>query len=97
LAGSDIDGEAVAAVRKARKVLADAGMSFTDLTQMIAKNGQGAFAERGGKTHQRISEAMRAYLQDSNLQFLTDREIARRTGVSPQTVGNWRRRLSRTS
>jgi chromosome segregation ATPase len=40
-----------------------------------------------------IEAKMRAVLGDARLSVLSDREIARRTGISPQTVGNWRRRL----
>lgn len=34
------------------------------------------------------------YLKNPALAHLSDREIARRTGVSPQTVCNWRKRLA---
>ena len=37
--------------------------------------------------------AMRKILSDPELAKLADREIARRTGLAPTTVGNWRRRL----
>jgi hypothetical protein len=36
---------------------------------------------------------MRRLLSDSTTADLSDRELARRTGLAPQTVGNWRRRL----
>lgn len=38
------------------------------------------------------AKAVRAMLATSPR--LSDREIARRVGCSPQTVGNWRRRLA---
>jgi hypothetical protein len=40
-----------------------------------------------------IEAAMRKILSDPELAKLADREIARRTGLAPTTVGNWRRRL----
>jgi DNA-binding CsgD family transcriptional regulator len=45
------------------------------------------------RTQTEIEAKMRAVLGDARLSILSDREIARRTGISPQTVGNWRRRL----
>ena len=45
------------------------------------------------RTQADIEARMRAVLGDTRLSVLSDREIARRTGISPQTVGNWRRRL----
>lgn len=39
LAGSDHDGEALAALRKARRLLDAAGLSFTDAAQRIASPG----------------------------------------------------------
>ena len=39
LAGSDRDGEALSALRQARRMLAAAGLSFTDIAQSIGKTG----------------------------------------------------------
>jgi transposase-like protein len=40
-----------------------------------------------------IAVEMHKMFGDPTLAQLSDRELARRTGLSPQTVGNWRRRL----
>jgi hypothetical protein len=37
---------------------------------------------------------MRAVLHNLQLSRLSDRELVRRTGISPQAVGNWRRRVA---
>ncbi|MCZ4279638.1 helix-turn-helix domain-containing protein [Kiloniella laminariae] len=42
-------------------------------------------------------EAITAYLKDPERRNWSDREIARQVGTSPQTVANWRQRLSLTS
>ena len=127
LAGSNIDGEALSALRKARTMLIDAGLSFTDLAQSIGKIG-GAAVNRGeveslrrrlrtaemevsvcqhaigvyreqlecqvaaarsqlkGKNLRRslgqIEARMRAALGDPRLCRLSDRELARPTGIS---------------
>jgi hypothetical protein len=141
LAGSNMDGEALSALRKVRSMLAGAGLSFTDVAQSIGKTGghSGHSAEidslrrrlRGAETdlsmsrHEikaykekleqlqrqvaavrsqrrgtnlkrslaQIEARMRSVLGDPRLSCLSDRELARRTGISPQAVGNWRRRL----
>jgi transcriptional regulator with XRE-family HTH domain len=128
LAGSDIDGEALAAIRKARKMLQTANMSFTDIARSFGSGGRASGGESGELTRLRVrladAEALvRNYLQEiarlrarqsghaTSLKrtraaieatirailkeepSLSDREIARRTGLAPQTVGNWRRRL----
>ena len=41
-----------------------------------------------------IEARMRTILRDPRLSRLSDRELARRTGISPQAVGNWRRRVA---
>jgi hypothetical protein len=41
-----------------------------------------------------IEARMRAVPRDPQLARLSDRELARRTGISPQAVGNWRRRVA---
>jgi hypothetical protein len=41
-----------------------------------------------------IAAEMRKVLGDPVLAGLSDRELARRTGLSPQTIGNWRRRAA---
>jgi hypothetical protein len=128
LAGSDVDGEALAAIRRARKMLQAANMSFTDIAQSLG-GGTKIAGESGELTRLRVrladAEALiRTYLQEidrlrsrqsrshpanllrtradieatiraifKNEPHLSDREIARRTGLSPQTAGNWRRRL----
>jgi hypothetical protein len=98
LAGSPADGEALAALRKARSMLTAAGMSFTDLANQLA-HAQGGGARSPVRTLRRsraeIAETVRAMLSDPDLSALSDREIARRTGLSPQCIGNWRRRLAR--
>jgi hypothetical protein len=136
LAGSNMDGEALAALRKARVMLAAAGLSFTDVALSIGKAGghpghsgeverlrrqlvlaevdldvcrkeiedykqklkqlQGERSRAGSATNLRRSLAarMRAVFGDARLSKLGDRELARRTGISPQAVGNWRRRLA---
>jgi hypothetical protein len=136
LAGSDVDGEAIAALHKARSMLAAAKMSFTDVAQSLGKGGTGGSdadlrrrltaaeklvvtyldrigryereldalrAERANRTMQggsfrrtraAIEDRLRVVLGDRRLSRLSDREIARRTGVAPQTIGNWRRRLA---
>ncbi len=137
LAGSDRDGEALSALRKARAMLTEAGLTFTDVAQSIGKTGyrhgrQTAEAEtlrqllvaveierdvcrneieeykRKLKKLEReqtkrkslkrslamVEARMRAVLRDRRMARLSDRELARRTGISPQAVGNWRRRLA---
>ena len=138
LAGSDRDGEALSALRRAHKMLAAAGLSFTDVAQSIGKTGGHRPREHdgeaealrqelteteveldlcrceleqsqrklkelertrpGGKSLKRslaaIEARMRAVLRDRRLARLSDRELARRTGLSAQTVGNWRRRVA---
>jgi hypothetical protein len=137
LAGSNADGEALAALRKARAMLRAANLSFTDVAQSVAAGRGGGHeadslrrrlaeadklvmvlqlrisdyeqqldelkrAQRSGKlrtgslkrTRAEIAAKMRAILGDARLSLLSDREIARRTGISPQAVGNWRRRLA---
>jgi hypothetical protein len=130
LAGSDKDGEALAALRKAQKMLHAAHLSFTDVAQSFEAGRHGssgsdadhlrrclAEAEKlivayqdelaelqamqstapggsPGQTRAAIAERMRSILGDARLSCLSDREIARRTGLSPQTIGNWRRRLA---
>ncbi|WP_419905324.1 hypothetical protein [Kiloniella sp.] len=42
-------------------------------------------------------EAITAYLTDPERTNWSDREIARQVGASPQTVANWRQKLSVTS
>ena len=162
LASSDRDGEALAALRKARSMLNEAGLSFRDIasapkTVPTAANRQpqerpsehlglkvvilekalnaaraevvkwnqaarAATAERETATaslaariaelERELSEAaaaaiqpkvepsasekrrtMLAMLRDPQTSTLSNREIARRSGVAPQTVCNWRNRL----
>ena len=40
-----------------------------------------------------IAAMMRQVFSDPELARLGDRELARRYGLSPTTIGNWRRRL----
>jgi hypothetical protein len=134
LAGSDKDGEALAALRKAQKMLRAANLSFTDVALSFEAKQHGnndgeanrlrkclADAEsllwayrhqtmklqtqlrvmesmpRNGnlkRTRAEIAKRMCSILNDTRLSSLSDRAIARRTGMSPQTVGNWRRRLA---
>jgi hypothetical protein len=42
-----------------------------------------------------IEATMRAIFADAEQARQRDRELARRTGLSPTTVGAWRRRLAR--
>ncbi|WP_120497222.1 helix-turn-helix domain-containing protein [Kiloniella sp. EL199] len=48
-------------------------------------------------TNAQKREAITAYLTDPERTNWSDREIARQVGTSPQTVANWRQRLSVTS
>ncbi len=48
-------------------------------------------------TNAQKGEAITAYLTDPERTNWSDREIARQVGASPQTVANWRQRLSVTS
>jgi hypothetical protein len=121
LAGSNMDGEALAALRKAKALLSAANLSFTDVAQLLAAGTDSKFEAdylrahiteleqelkelRGAppgtgslkRARAEIAATMRAIFGDTWLSHLSDREIARRTGVSPQTVGNWRRRLEAT-
>ena len=126
LAGSDVDGEALAAIRKARQLLHAATMSFTDIARSLGNGTEASDARnelarvrvrladaealiqtnlqeidrlrsqtRTGlrRTRAEIAGTIRTILKSPQLARLSDREIARRTGLSPQTVGNWRRRL----
>jgi hypothetical protein len=132
LAGSNVDGEALAALRTAQKMLRASNMSFTDVAQCLENglpvNGGGDTGElarlrvelanamkriqyyqneleqlrapRSGsastslkRTRTEIATRIRAIFNDPRLSQLTDREIARRTGLAPQSVGNWRRRI----
>ncbi len=45
------------------------------------------------RTHKQKSAAIKTLLTDPKTGALSDRELARRLLVSPQTIGNWRRRL----
>ncbi|NBB82888.1 MAG: winged helix-turn-helix transcriptional regulator, partial [Alphaproteobacteria bacterium] len=46
-----------------------------------------------GRRQADIRSAVLAYLEDPETRHLSNREIARRLGISPQTVSNWRNRL----
>jgi hypothetical protein len=128
LADSDIDGEALAAIRKAKKLLHAANMSFTDIAQSLGSGGKAggdsteidrlqvtitrlhvrlADAEqeidrlrsRQSRSHPSnlrrtradIEATLRAVFKDEP--NLSDREFARRIGLSPKTVGIWRRKI----
>jgi hypothetical protein len=129
LAGSNVDGEALASLRTAQKMLRASNKSFTDVAQCLENgvplNGSGGTGELGRlrveigdalklilyyqneldqlrakpacaslkRTRPQIAAAMRAIFNDPRLAQLADREIARRTGLAPQSVGNWRRRI----
>ncbi len=161
LADSSSDGEALAALRRARGMLAEAGLEFRDLltgggrhfpdrripylealirdlkerlaaseaevealrrakletTQDFARQVAALghekselsdtlrhriedlkrrLAEAGRVARQRAGkrDAVIALLQDPETRDLSNRELARRAGVSPQTVSRWRRKLS---
>lgn len=49
-----------------------------------------------GRRQADIRAAVLAYLKDPDTRHLSNREIARRLGISPQTVSNWRQRLGDT-
>ncbi|WP_460020695.1 helix-turn-helix domain-containing protein [Magnetospira thiophila] len=54
-----------------------------------------AAAPAGGpRTNAEKREAVLEFLRDPEKSDLSDREIARQVGVSPQTVSNWRKRLA---
>jgi hypothetical protein len=129
LAGSNVDGEALAALHTAHKMLRAANLSFTDVAQSfgsgvkvgghdelvrlrvrlaqaetlarayreeLARLRAKPSASTGGnlkRTRAEIAAMMRGTLKDSRLSQLSDREIDRRAGLSPQAVGNWRQRL----
>lgn len=138
LAGSDADGEALAALRKVSDMLRAENLSLTHLAQWIAagppsssgtqhlrrrvatverlnsmlqarisdleieihhlrsrpaNRSQSLNSPSLRRSRAEISDAMHAVFADPVSDYLSDREIARRTGLSPQTVGNWRRRL----
>ncbi len=59
-----------------------------DLKRRLAEAGRVA-RQRAGKR-----EAVIALLQDPETRDLSNRELARRAGVSPQTVSRWRRKLA---
>jgi DNA-binding NarL/FixJ family response regulator len=64
-----------------------------------AESAGGASAVQGAdapprRTHAAIRSAIEAYLADPVKTALSDREIARRVGVSNQTVSNHRKRLT---
>ncbi len=161
LADSSSEGEALAALRLARGMLADAGLEFRDLlkgggrhfpdrripylealirdlkerlaaseaevealrrakletTQDFARQVAALghekselsetlkhrvqdlkrrLAEAGRVARQRADkrDAVIALLQDPETRDLSNRELARRAGVSPQTVSRWRRKLA---
>jgi len=49
---------------------------------------------KAGRRHADIRDAVLSHLEDPETSRLSNREIARRIGVSPQTVCNWRRRIT---
>lgn len=49
--------------------------------------------DEAGRRQSDIRAAVLSYLEDPDTAHLSNREIARRIGVSPQTVSNWRGRL----
>jgi hypothetical protein len=53
-------------------------------------------AEALPRTQAEKREAVRALLDDPSTAVLSDRELARRLSLSPQTIGNWRRRLGKS-
>ncbi|MBP7340594.1 helix-turn-helix domain-containing protein, partial [Niveispirillum sp.] len=65
--------------------------------ERAARGQDGTDADTGQPTHFRTASERREevirMLADADLAALPDREIARRVGVSPQTVGNLRRRV----
>ncbi len=63
-----------------------------DTTRRVTK---AAAAPRRSQKH--IRETVLAFLNNPEHRSLSDREIARRAGVSPQTVSNWRKRLAADS
>jgi hypothetical protein len=157
LASSDRDGEALAALRKARAMLSEAGLSFRDIaaapktapaapriqpqprsdehlglrvvilekalnaaraevlkwneaaraTRLESETATASLAtriaelERELATSQPVTEpsaadkrrTMLALLREPATASLSNREIARRCGLAPQTVCNWRNRL----
>ncbi len=62
-----------------------------DLKRRLAEAGRAA-REKTGK-----GEAVIALLRDPETRGLSNRDLAQRAGVSPQTVSRWRRRLEEES
>ena len=156
LASSDRDGEALAALRKARAMLSEAGLSFRDIAaapktvpspktqpqerpsehlglrvvilekalsaaraevlkwneaaraaRIESQTATASLAARIAELERELASAqpkaepsaaekrrtMLALLRDPATSSLSNREIARRCGVAPQTVCNWRNRL----
>jgi hypothetical protein len=135
LSGSPADGEALAALRTAQRLVVESGGSWTDFVTSLARR---AVSEMDNKelhsiikrlrgqhlrlkaqlqqlrasqvaepvveqvaaalSHSRaaIAAEMRRVFADPDLAKLADRELSRRIGLSPTTIGNWRRRLAST-
>jgi hypothetical protein len=57
------------------------------------QKGRAAASDRPNRTARERNAEVRRCLSNMDAAPLSDREIARRVGVSPQTVGNIRRRM----
>ncbi|NLS07630.1 winged helix-turn-helix domain-containing protein [Rhizobium sp. P32RR-XVIII] len=69
-------------------------LNTADITDPAIPSHRGLGAQNGRRTNAAKAADVQALLR-SNPE-LSDREISRRAGVSPQTVSNWRARLSQT-
>jgi DNA-binding CsgD family transcriptional regulator len=75
----------------------DRQYSMPEVDQAVLLDLQNLIAENAANGHHSATERraeVEGMLSNSDTAALSDREIARRVGVSPQTVGNIRRRVS---
>lgn len=96
LAGSDSDGEALAALRRVRALLAAQGMSFTDLAERLRQGG----GERKSAWH-KAADHLGAYLREraarqAEITALNDRIAALETAgrAKDHTIASLREELT---
>ena len=71
-------------------------LRIADALERIADREEAIFSNQTDAISEKLSarkDAALSLLKDRSSQSWSDREIARRTGVSAQSVGNWRRQL----